>query len=307
VTAATNQPTEIAAAAGGRPRWVGPFVLLSAIWGASFAFIKVAVDAGVAPIWVALWRCLFGAVALWLVCLVRREPIVRDRRTWLHSAIVALILNSVPYTLLAFGETKISSVLAGVWNAVTPLMTIIFVLLLVREEKLTLRRVAGMLAGFVGVLVVLGVWHGVHGGLLIGSLACLGATTCYGLAYAYMRRFLSGRSGSAAMLSAAQVTCGTIELALVAPLLSGAPTWPGVGAGFALIALGALGTGIAFILNFSVIRAAGPTIASSVTYVVPLWSTALGALVLSEPVGWNTVVGGVIVIAGVVFASGRRR
>ena len=84
------------------------------------------------------------------------------------------------------------------------------------------------------------------------------------------------------------------------------PAWPGVPAGAALLALGALGTGIAYVLNLGVLRAAGPTVASTVTYVIPIWSTAIGAVLLAEPVGWNTVVGGVLVVVGVVVtrASG---
>src|SRR6185437_10419975 len=113
-------------------------------------------------------------------------------------------------------------------------------------------------------------------------------------------RFLAGRSGSAAALSAAQLVCASAELAVVAPALAGLPHWPGVPAAVALLALGALGTGLAYVLNLGVVRAAGPTVASTVTYVIPVWSTAIGAVLLGEPVGWNTVLGGVLVIVGVL-------
>ena len=115
-----------------------------------------------------------------------------------------------------------------------------------------------------------------------------------------MQRFFAGRSGSAAALSAAQLVCASVELAVVAPALAGLPHWPGVPAAVALLALGALGTGLAYVLNLGVVRAAGPTVASTVTYVIPVWSTAIGAVLLAEPVGWNTVVGGLVVVAGVV-------
>jgi drug/metabolite transporter (DMT)-like permease len=87
---------------------------------------------------------------------------------------------------------------------------------------------------------------------------------------------------------------------VIAPVLAGLPAWPGVPAGVALLALGALGTGLAYVLNLGVVRTAGPTVASTVTYVIPLWSTAIGAVLLAEPVGWNTAVGGVLVVTGVV-------
>jgi drug/metabolite transporter (DMT)-like permease len=191
-------------------------------------------------------------------------------------------------------------VLAGLVNATTPLMTLLFVPLLVPTEHITRRRVAGLLIGFAGVLCVLGVWRGLTGGTVAGTLACLGSTAGYGAAFAYMQRFFAGRGGSAAALSAAQLVWASAQLAVLAPLAAGPPAWPGPGAALALLALGALGTGVAYVLNLGVIRAAGPTVASTVTYVIPVWSTAIGAVLLGEPVGWNTVVGGVLVIVGVL-------
>jgi drug/metabolite transporter (DMT)-like permease len=116
-----------------------------------------------------------------------------------------------------------------------------------------------------------------------------------------MQRFFAGRSGSAAALSAAQLVCTSVGLAVVAPALAGLPHWPGVPAAVALLALGALGTGLAYVLNLGIIRAAGPNDASTVTYVIPVWSMAIGAVLLAEPVGWNTVVVGLVVVAGVVI------
>jgi len=277
-------------------------VLLSAIWGSSFALIKVALDAGVPPVQVALARCLFGAVALWAVCAAQGASVPRDRRTWGHAAVVALLLNSVPFTLLAFGESKVDSVLAGVLNATTPLTTLAFALLVVPGEKVTRTRLAGLLLGFAGVLVLLGVWRGLDGDLLAGGLACLAATTCYGAGFAYTRRFFSGGPHRASALSAVQITCATVQLGLVAPVISGPPAWPGAHAFLALLVLGAAGTGYAYVLNLDLIREAGATVAATVTYVTPLWSTALGALLLAEPVGWNTFAGGAVVIGGILLA-----
>jgi drug/metabolite transporter (DMT)-like permease len=283
-------------------RWVPAFLALATIWGSTFLLIKIAVTAGVAPVWVGFFRCVFGAAALWVMVLVRRERMPRDPAVWGHTFVVALLLNSVPFPLFAFGETKISSVLAGVWNATVPLATLVFVLMLLPDERPNARRLAGMATGFVGVLVVLGVWNGVEAGPLIGTLSCLGATTCYGAAFAYTRRFLASRPESATVLSTAQVTWGTLHLGLLAPLVEGAPQWPGWGATAALVVLGALGTGLAYRLNFTVIRAAGSTVASTVTYLTPLLSTVLGAVFLREPVGVNTAAGAVLIILGVVLS-----
>ncbi|WP_158888289.1 DMT family transporter [Amycolatopsis anabasis] len=287
--------------------WLPGFLVLGLIWGASFALIKIGVSAGVGPVWIALWRCFFGALALWLICAVRRSELPRGRAVWGHAAVVALLANSVPFALFAFGETRISSVVAGVWNAATPLMTTVFALLLLRDERPTPGRLAGLAFGLTGVLVVLGVGQDTELGSVVGSLACLGATACYGAGFAYTRRFLSGRAHSAVALSAAQISCATGQLALVAPLAEGAPSWPGFGPMAALVVLGAVGTGVAFLLNFTVIRAAGSTVASTVTYVTPLWSTAIGAVFLAEPIGWNIVAGGVLIVAGVALSRGRAR
>jgi drug/metabolite transporter (DMT)-like permease len=285
-------------------RWVPSFLVLSMIWGSTFLLIKIGVNAGVAPLWIGVWRCVFGMIALWVMVLVGREKMPRSPAVWGHTFVVAVLLNTIPFPLFAFGETKISSVLAGVWNGTVPLATLAFVLMLLPDERPSARRLGGMATGFAGVLVVLGVWNGVEAGPLIGTLSCLGATTCYGAAYAYTRRFLTGRPESATVMSAAQVTWGTLHLGLAAPLLSGAPTWPGWGPAAALVVLGGLGTGLAYKLNFTVIRAAGSTVAATVTYITPLFSTLLGAVFLAEPVGWNTAAGAVLIIFGVVLSRG---
>jgi drug/metabolite transporter (DMT)-like permease len=280
--------------------WLPGFTVLSAVWGSSFALIKVAVEAGVAPPWIAFARCALGALTLLTICLVTRSPLPRDRVTWGHAAVVAVLANTVPFVLLAYGEQHVDSVLAGLINATTPLMTLLFVPLLVPTEHITRRRITGLAIGFAGVLCVLGIWRGLSGGTVAGTLACLGSTAGYGATFAYMQRFFAGRGGSAAALSAAQLVCASAQLAVVAPTLAGLPTWPGVPTAVALLALGALGTGLAYVLNLGVVRAAGPTVASTVTYVIPVWSTAIGAVLLGEAVGWNTVAGGVLVIAGVL-------
>ncbi|HEX4816677.1 MAG TPA: DMT family transporter [Nonomuraea sp.] len=286
--------------------YLRPFFLVSMLWGASFYFIKIAIDGGVPPAWVAFWRCCLGALTLWIILAARRESVPRDRRLWWHSAVVAFILNSVPFTLFALGETMVSSVVAGMWNATSPLFTVLFAILLLPEERPGPRRLAGLACGFAGALVVLEAWRGLQGDLVLGSLACLGATACYGVGFVYTKRFLSGRGESVTALTAAQLSAATVQLLLVAPF-TGAPVWPGYGGAAALLVLGAGGTGIAFLLNFTVIRRAGSTVASTVTYVTPLWSTALGAVLLGEHVGLPLVLGGLLVIAGVSLARHRRR
>ncbi len=304
-------------------RWLPGFVLLSAIWGASFALIKVAVDAGVPPPWVAFWRCLLGAATLWVMVAATRRGARRDRndpgdrrfwrawRVWGHAAVAALLLNTVPFVLLAYGETRVTSVEAGVLNAATPLFTVVFAILLIPSERPGRWRLVGLALGLAGVSVVLGIWQlNLEGsvGVVVGGSCCLGAATCYGAGFAYTRRHLTGLPLPAATLAALQVSCATVELAVAAPLIGGAPGAPGrVGVAVvgALVVLGVLGTGVAYLINTYLVRTAGATVASTVTYAIPVWSTGIGAAVLGEAVGWSTVVGGVLVVAAIALTRVR--
>jgi drug/metabolite transporter (DMT)-like permease len=285
--------------------WRLQFVALAAIWGASFLFIKVAVE-DLPPVAVALGRCVLGAAVLLVVLALRREGLPRDPRVWGHLAVVALLANALPFTLFAAGERHISSVLAGLWNATTPLLTLAVVTLALPEERPTRERVIGLVGGFAGVVIVLGPWSSPGGSQLTGQLLCLGATAGYALAFPYLRRTLSGRPESALALSAGQLVCATALLAVAAPLAGAAPTTVHGDTVAAMLALGVLGTGAAYVLNFSIIRAAGATTAATVTYLIPLFSTVLGIAVLDESLTWNQPAGAVVVLAGVAYSQRRR-
>ncbi|GAA3986946.1 hypothetical protein GCM10023085_81280 [Actinomadura viridis] len=166
---------------------------------------------------------------------------------------------------------------------------------------------AGLGLGFGGVLVTVRIWECLAGSTLTGILACLGAAVCLGAGFAYTRRFFSGRPGSAAALTGVQLTCATVQLAAATAATGALPGRPGAAAIIALGGLGALGTGFAFLLNLRLIRTAGPTIASCVTYLVPLWSTLIGALLLDEPWGWSLVAGGLLVVLGVFLVQSSPR
>jgi drug/metabolite transporter (DMT)-like permease len=290
------------------PPWQASFVLLSAIWGASFMFIKVGLE-GLDPLEVALARCAFGAVALLVLLGVMREPLPRDGRLWARLFLVAIFFNSVPFSLFSFGEQHVSSVVAGIWNASSPLCTVLFAMAMLPEEQPTRARLAGLAIGFVGVLVVLGPWRDLGGSSLLGNLLCFGPAVCYGFAWVYTRKHLSGRPESFVSLSAAQVTLGAIQLAIVTPFFSSAPSHASLKVWASMLALGALGTGIAYVLNYDVIHRAGATTASSVTYVVPVFATLFGVALLSEGLSWNEPVGALAIIAGVAVSQGllRRR
>ena len=282
--------------------WLPHFVVLSAIWGASFLFIKVG-DRAFAPLQVAFARCALGAIALLALAAARRERMPRTREAWAHLFVIAVLFNSVPFALFAWGETRVSSVVAGIWNATTPLNALVVALAVLPEERPNRDRVMGLLVGFAGVVVVLGPWTGL-GGRLLGNLACFGAAACYGIGFPYTRRFLAGRPESAVALSAAQVLCGTLQLALVVPWLTSAPHRFPIDSVLSMLALGAGGTGIAYVLNLAVIRRAGATVASTVTYLIPLFSTVLGVVVLGEALSWTQPVGAAVVLLGVALSQG---
>ena len=160
-----------------RVRWPVQLVLVALIWGASFMFIKVELDAGIAPLHIALLRCVFGAGALLTTLAFTRDRLPRDRGLYLHLLVLATLMNALPFVLFAYGETEVSSLLAGIFNALTPLMTLLFSLVVLPDEPPTPERIAGIAVGFAGVLVVLAPWQGLGGGSLLGALACIAAAT----------------------------------------------------------------------------------------------------------------------------------
>jgi drug/metabolite transporter (DMT)-like permease len=276
---------------------VPAYIALAMIWGSSFLFIKIA-DRAFAPLQVAFGRVLLGAIVVGAVMALRRERLPGGWRLWLHLAGAALLMNAIPYTLLAYGEQRISSVGAGLWNAATPLFALPATIWLIPSERPDRRRIAGLIAGFTGVAILLGATPRLDGKTIAGAALCLGAACSYGIGFPYSRRFLSATGLTPVTLSAGQLTCATFELGFVAVPLTSAPSHVPLGSVLSVIALGAAGTGAAYMLNFRVIGTAGATVASTVAYVMPAWSTAAGVLLLGEPLTTGAVVGAIIIVCG---------
>ncbi len=302
----TSVPTRTQDPAAPLSAWLPRWLLLAGIWGCAFWFIKVAVRE-LAPLQVAFGRVALGALVVVLVLVLTRTGLPRDRRVWIDVSVVALFLHTLPFTLFAFGETHISSVLAGIWNATTPLWAVLVGLVVLPWEKVSPERWTGLAIGFVGVLVVLGVWNGFGAGDLVGSLACIGATACYGFAVTYTRRRLSPRHEAPTSLIGAQLLCGTVQLGVLCLVF--APHVAAVSGDvvLAMCALGFLCTGLAFVLNYRIIRDAGTLASASVTYATPLVSTVVGVLVLGEALTWNEPLGALVVLAGVALVQGMVR
>lgn len=284
--------------------WRVQFIVLAAIWGSSFLCIKVLGEVW-APTQVSFGRVALGAATLVGFLALRRERLPRGGRLWGHLAVAGLLMNALPFTLFALGEQHVTSVVAGLWNATTPLMVLVVAMLLLPEERPDRRRLIGLGVGFVGVACVLGPWRGLGGDALLGHLACAAGAACYGLGLPYTRRHLAGRGESGPALATAQLLCATAMLALVVPFAGIPSTDLGADALASLLALGVLGSGVAYVLTYAIVRQAGATTFSTVTYVIPLFSTGLGVLVLGEALHFNEPLGAALVLGAMAWSSRR--
>jgi drug/metabolite transporter (DMT)-like permease len=284
--------------------WLGLYIALGIVWGCSFIFIKLGLEF-LTPFGVAFGRCALGALALLVYLKIKGLSLVRDRKMIGHLWVVALLLNVIPGILFAWAETEVTSILAGIINAVTPLMTLIAIIVVSRNEKPTTPQVVGLLLGFLGVLIVLGAWKGLGDNPLWAILILLAAVTCYGFSFPYSRRFILPAQLKPEVMAATQVTLGAITL-LPLFLVNGiAKSEFLLGPVLAMVALGVFGSGFAYIWNFTIMRDAGSAIASSVTYVTPLVAVIVGFIFLNETPHWYEPAGAVIVLLGAAIAQGR--
>ncbi|MFI6466501.1 DMT family transporter [Streptomyces sp. NPDC050538] len=286
--------------------WRLRFGALSAIWGFSFLLIKVGTH-GYAPFQVTFGRLLFGTVVLAAAMAVKRERLPRGTRTWAHLAVAAFLLNALPFSLFAYAELTIPSTLAGICNATSPLWGMALSLVALSEDRPTRVRVAGLGLGFLGVLTVLGAWQGFSGLDARGTAMALLASLSYAIGWIYVRRTLAGTGASHLSLTGAQLLLATLQLAVITPLFTSMPTHFPLLPLLAIAALGALGTGLAVLLQYGLVAEVGPTTAQMVTYFIPVIATAAGVAILGESLTWSTPVGAVIVLAGAGLTQVRGR
>jgi len=282
------------------------YLLLAATWGASFLFIKVGLE-GLSPGQVVLGRLTAGAIALALISLVTRQRLPREAAVWAHLAVVAVMLCVVPFLLFAWAEQHVSSGVASILNATTPLMTMLVATAALPQERPTRTRLAGLLTGFTGVVLVLAPWAGADTGRGAGAgeLACLGATFSYGLAFVYLRRTLAPRKLPAVPVATVQVGLGAAIMLALSPILAAQPMHLNARVVAAVLALGVLGTGLAYVWNTNVVTDWGATNASTVTYLTPLVGVVAGVLALGEHVTWNQPVGALVVVLGIAVSQDR--
>lgn len=290
-------------------RWLPAYLALAVIWGCSFLFIKVGLQS-LTPAGVALSRLALGLVTMLAISALTRTRLPH-RATWVPIFVAAALMTSLPWTLFAFGEERVSSALAGVINGATPLMTLVAILLAFPEERPTRERIVGLGVGFVGVVLVVGPWQTAGGAAWAGIAACVLAICCYGISFPYVRRRLAGGSRaipvSPIALATGLMAMGTVQALPIAAVTGFTRASVTVSVVLAMVGLGCLGSGIAYILNFRVITASDATTASTVTYLTPLVAVLVGAGVLGEHVTWNQPVGGVLVVLGAAVAQGLLR
>lgn len=282
------------------------FILLALTWGSSFLFVAVALT-GLSPAQVVLARLVTGALALGAICAIGRHRLPRGGAVWGHLLVVSLLLCVIPFLLFAWAQQGISSGLASIYNATTPLMTMLVSLFALKQERPTAERTAGIALGFLGVLVVLGPWAGLGDGTVLAQLACLGARASYGVAFVYLRRFVSPRGLEAIPVATVQVGLGAAVMLALSPALAFSPVSLTPQVVLAVLALGALGTGLAYVWNTRIVSAWGATNASTVTYLTPVVGVALGVLLLGERISWNEPAGAAVVILGIAITQGRVR
>ena len=284
--------------------WLPIYLLLGLVWGSSFVFIKLGLEF-LNPVGVAFGRCALGAMILLLIVKIRGIKLPTDLKTWFILWVVSLLLNVFPGILFAFAEQRVTTVLAGIINACTPLATLIFLFMFFRSEKIKNEQILGLVIGGIGVLTVLGIWKGIGSGSGSGVLALLAAITCYGLSFPIIKKYLIPLNLKAEALAASQVTAGALTL-LPFYLVDGiSKDEYRFGPVLAMMALGIFGSGVAYIWNFQIVERAGSSVASSVTYLTPVVAVFIGWIFLGENISWYEPVGGAVVILGAAISQGR--
>jgi drug/metabolite transporter (DMT)-like permease len=278
--------------------------LLALVWGSSFFWIKLSLR-GLSPVEVTFGRLVLGAAVLFVIAAAARSPLPSSPALWAHLTVAALFGNAAPYLLFALGEQKVSSSAAGILNATTPLWTLVVAMATRHERTVTPARLAGLVTGFGGALLIFSPWHSGSELTSAGGLECLGAAVSYGIAFVYMDRFIAGRGISPVAASAGQllIASGFLGAGLA---VAGAPgPRPGVVVGVSIAILGLFGTGIAYILNYSIIMSDGATVASTVTYLLPVVAILLGIAVLGEHISLPVLAGIALILCGVALVRKR--
>jgi drug/metabolite transporter (DMT)-like permease len=305
------------------------FLGLTLAWGASFLFLKIGLNEGLEPFTLVAWRMSLATLFLLTVLVVSRGRIPRAPGALARIGVLGILNVALPAALLTWGAQSIPSALASILNALQPLFATVLAALVLHDEPLTVDRLLGLLVGFGGAVLLVSPNLGVAGpsaaapDALLGEVAVTLAAASYAMAAVYARRFITGarlvldpvtgpRRATSAEIALPQVaTAAVIAISLAwvvehpAGGLIAMPPTPA--AWVAVLWVGILGSGVAYLLFFAIMRAWGAMRTTLVTYALPVMGITLGVVVLDERLHPEEIAGSVLVLAGLVLASGRRR
>ena len=284
----------------GSHKWFGLWIALTVIWGFSFVFIKVS-GKFLDPYQVSFGRLFFGAAVLLIYLAATRRTPIMSGPALKHLAFCGLLAQAIPFALFAWAELTISSVAAGLINSTMSLWTGLLSFLILPSEKINQKKAIGLIIGFFGIMVLLGVWDAQFRGSWQAYLACTVSTLGYAISALWTRRFLSPMKLDPIAAVSTQLLFATVSIGLVSAVMSSTPTqWP-IDGMLSIFMLGAFGTGIALVLNYMIIQRAGAITSSTVTYSMPIVSTLAGVILLREEVHWYEPVGAIIILFGIAI------
>jgi drug/metabolite transporter (DMT)-like permease len=288
---------------GGR-EWM-LLLVLSALWGGSFFFFKVLV-AELPPFTVVLGRVGLAALLLNGFLLLRRDPMPASPRLWGSFIVMGILNNVVPFTLIVWGEIRVSSGLASILNATTPIFTVLAAHVLTHNEKINWNKGIGVLFGFIGVAVLIGpsAVASIGGGDVVGEIACLCAALAYGFAGIYGRRF---KGIPALKVATGQITGSTIVLIPLTALIDHPWTlpMPSARAFEAWVGIAVFSTAPAYMIYFRILAVAGATNLMLVTFLLPISALLLGVFFLGETINLQAIGGMALIGMGLAAIDGR--
>jgi drug/metabolite transporter (DMT)-like permease len=277
------------------------FILLGAIWSSSFMWIKIAVQE-VGPITLVAFRVLFGLLFGVVVISIQRIAWPRTLKEWIPLVVLGIANIAIPFFLISWGEQSIDSAVASILNATVPLFTILIAHYLLHDDKMTWPKVLGLLLGFAGVVILMSKDIGDSLGSVLGQLAVVLASAFYAGGAVYARKTTQHMPGI--MRSAGPLLPATVVMWLATFLVESPVEIPQLGITWiALLFLGILGSGFAFVLSYYLIHEIGPTRTSMVTYLFPLGGVILGVAFLNEELSWQLLVGAVLIVLSLAVAN----
>jgi len=280
--------------------WV-VFILLGAIWSSSFMWIKIAVQE-VGPITLVAFRVLFGLLFGIAVILIQRVSLPRTFKAWLPLFVVGLINIAIPFFLISWGEQSIDSAVASILDATVPLFTILIAHFLLSDDKITLPKMTGLLVGFAGIVILLSKDISSSPSSLVGQVAVILASVFYAISSIYIRKTTEDTPGI--LRSAGPLVSATAVMWLGTLIFESPVKIPQLGITWvALIFMGVLGSGLAFVMAFYLIHEIGPTRTTMVTYLFPLGGVILGVTFLHEQLTWQVLAGAVLIVSSLVIAN----